>query len=50
MTDTWVEDHGVQDPAIFDCYPKFLRDSLPGAGDTLDEETLKTSGKVIRVL
>jgi N-acyl-D-amino-acid deacylase len=26
MTDAWVEDYGVQNPAIYDCYPKFLID------------------------
>ena len=35
MTDAWVEDHGVQNPAIYDCFPKFLRDALLGQGDTL---------------
>jgi N-acyl-D-amino-acid deacylase len=24
MTDAWVEHHGVQNPAIYDCFPKFL--------------------------
>ncbi len=37
MTDAWVEDEGVQNPAIYDCFPKFLRDALLGAGDALPE-------------
>ncbi len=37
MTDAWVEDMGVQNPAIYDCYPKFLQDALLGTGDTLSE-------------
>lgn len=28
MTDAWVEPDGVQNPAIYDCFPKFLRDAL----------------------
>ncbi|MDO4732961.1 MAG: amidohydrolase family protein [Bacillota bacterium] len=35
MTDAWVEDNGLQNPAIYDCFPKFLRDSLLGIGDSL---------------
>ncbi len=35
MTDAWVEDEGVQNPAIYDCFPKFLRDAALGTGDTL---------------
>ena len=35
MTDAWVEEHGVQNPAVYDCFPKFLRDALRGTGDTL---------------
>ena len=32
MTDAWVEEHGIQNPALYDCFPKFLRDSLLGTG------------------
>ncbi len=35
MTDAWVEEHGIQNPAVYDCFPKFLRDALRGTGDTL---------------
>ncbi len=35
MTDAWVEDEGVQNPAIYDCFPKFLQDALLGTGDPL---------------
>ena len=46
MTDAWVEDHGVQNPAIYDCFPKFLRSSLLGKGDTLPATVRKMSGAV----
>ena len=44
MTDAWVEDHGVQNPAIYDCFPKFLRDSLLGSGDTLPATVRRMTG------
>ncbi|MCR5089255.1 MAG: amidohydrolase family protein [Oscillospiraceae bacterium] len=44
MTDAWVEDHGVQNPAVYDCYPKFLRDSLLGTGDTLPRTIRRMTG------
>lgn len=44
MTDAWVEDHGVQNPAIYDCFPKFLRDALLGTGDTLPATVLRMTG------
>jgi N-acyl-D-amino-acid deacylase len=44
MTDAWVEDHGVQNPAIYDCFPKFLRDSLLGLGDTLPNTIRRMTG------
>ena len=46
MTDAWVEDHGIQNPAIYDCYPKFLRDALRGTGDTLPGTIRKMTGAV----
>ena len=46
MTDAWVEDHGVQNPAIYDCYPKFLRDSLLGTGDTMPNTVRRMTGAV----
>ena len=46
MTDAWVEDHGVQNPAIYDCYPKFLRDSLLGDGDTLPNTIRRMTGAI----
>jgi len=46
MTDAWVEDHGVQNPAIYDCYPKFLRDSLRGTGDTMPNTIRRMTGAV----
>lgn len=46
MTDAWVEDHGVQNPAIYDCFPKFLRDSLRGTGDTMPRTIRKMTGAV----
>lgn len=44
MTDAWVEDFGVQNPAIYDCFPKFLRDSLLGTGDTMPNTVRKMTG------
>lgn len=44
MTDAWVEDHGVQNPAIYDCFPKFLQDALKGTGDTLTNTVRRMTG------
>ena len=44
MTDAWVEDHGVQNPAIYDCFPKFLRDALLGIGDTMEATIHRMTG------
>ena len=44
MTDAWVEDHGIQNPAIYDCYPKFLRDSLLGTGDSMPATIRRMTG------
>ena len=46
ITDAWVEDHGVQNPAIYDCYPKFLRDALRGTGDTLPGTIRRMTGGI----
>ena len=46
MTDAWVEEHGIQNPAIYDCYPKFLRDSLLGTGDTLPNTIRRMTGAI----
>ena len=46
MTDAWVEDYGVQNPAIYDCFPKFLKDSLTGFGDTMPQTVRRMSGAV----
>ena len=46
MTDAWVEEHGVQNPAIYDCFPKFLHLSLNGKGDTLQGAIQKMTGAV----
>lgn len=44
MTDAWVEDYGVQNPAIYDCFPKFLRDSLLRLGDTMPNTIHRMTG------
>ena len=44
MTDAWVEEHGIQNPAIYDCFPKFLRDSLLGKGDTMPNTVRRMTG------
>ena len=46
MTYAWVEDCGVQNPAIYDCFPKFLQDALTGIGDTLPNTIRKMTGAV----
>ena len=46
MTDAWVEDHGIQNPAIYDCFPKFIRCSLRGEGDTMPRTIRKMTGGV----
>ena len=46
MTDAWVEDHGVQNPAIYDCFPKFLKFSLCGSGDSMPNTIRKMTGAV----
>lgn len=46
MTDAWVEPHGVQNPALYDCYPKFLRDSLLGTGDTMPATIRRMTGAI----
>ena len=46
MTDAWVEDYGVQNPAIYDCFPKFLKFSLCGTGDTMPNTIRKMTGAV----
>lgn len=46
MTDAWVEEHGIQNPAIYDCYPKFLRDALLGTGCSMPETVRKMTGAI----
>lgn len=46
MTDAWVEEHGIQNPAIYDCFPKFLKFSLCGTGDTMPNTIRKMTGAV----
>lgn len=44
MTDAWMEEKGVQNPALYDCFPKFLQDALLGRGDTLPRTIRKMTG------
>lgn len=44
MTDAWVEDYGVQNPAIYDCFPKFLQDALLGTGDSMEKTIQRMTG------
>ena len=46
MTDAWVEENGIQNPAIYDCFPKFLHLSLNGTGDTMPRTIRKMTGAV----
>ena len=44
MTDARVEDQGIQNPAVYDCFPKFLRDSLLGLGDSMENTIHRMTG------
>ena len=44
MTDAWLEEHGVQNPALYECFPRFLQDSLKGTGDTLPATINRMTG------
>ncbi len=46
ITDAWVEDHGIQNPAIYDNHPKFLQDSLLGTGDSLPNTVRRMTGAI----
>lgn len=46
MTDAWPEDHGVQNIALYNCFPRFLQDSLNGLGDTMPMTIRKMTGGV----
>lgn len=46
MTDAWVEENGIQNPAIYDCFPKFLKYSLLGRGDTMPRTIRKMTGGI----
>ena len=46
MTDAWVEDYGIQNPAIYACFPKFLKFSICGTGDTMPNTIRKMTGAV----
>ncbi|MBP5332008.1 MAG: hypothetical protein J6Y89_09175, partial [Lachnospiraceae bacterium] len=46
MTDGWVEEHGIQNPVIYYCYPKFIRDSLLGTGCSMPMTIRKMTGAV----
>lgn len=44
MTDAWVEEHGIQNPALYDNFPKFIQDSLLGRGDTMPNTIRRMTG------
>ena len=44
ITDAWVEEHGVQNPVLYDCFPRFLRDSLLGLGDAMPATIRRMTG------
>ena len=46
MTDAWVEEYGIQNPAIYDCHPKFLRDAVTGEGASMPLTIRKMTGAV----
>ena len=46
MTDAWVEEFGVQNPSIYACYPRFLKDALLGRGAPIEKTIRKMTGLV----
>ena len=48
MTDAWWEPKGVQNPALYDCFPKFLQQALQGRGDSLQGTIMKMTGATAR--
>lgn len=46
MTDAWIEEKGIQNPSCFNCFPKFLRDSLTGYGDGMENTIRKMTGAI----
>lgn len=46
MTDAWIEDHGIQNPAVYDNHPKFLHEALLGKLDTMPRMIRKMTGAV----
>ena len=46
MTDGWVEEHGIQNPVIYDCYPKFIRDALHGTACSMPMTIRKMTGAI----
>ncbi len=46
ITDAWVEEHGIQNPAIYDNHPKFLQDSLLGTGDSMPATVRRMTGAI----
>ena len=47
MTDAWIEEHGVQNPACYDNHPKFLQDALLGKGGTMPSTIRRMTGAVV---
>ena len=46
MTDAWIEEKGVQNPSCYDCYPKFLKDSIDGLGGSMSQTIRKMTGAI----
>ena len=44
MTDAWITDEGMQNPAAFGTFPKFLRLSREGKAETLGRMIRKMTG------
>jgi N-acyl-D-amino-acid deacylase len=45
MTDAWISDEGMQNPAAFGAFPKFLRLSREGKAETLGRMIRKMTGQ-----
>ena len=48
MTDAWWEPNGVQNSAIYDGFPRFLKQALQGKGDTMPNTIMKMTGATAR--
>ena len=46
MTDAWYQTEGIQNPAVYNCFPKFLRLTRENKLHSLEETIYKMTGKI----